>query len=97
MPRFYFHLIGGALTSDTVGTELPSLRAARVEAVRRLGALLTAQAESWTPAAAWSVFVTDAEQRRVAQFTCTENMSGGDSAAHGLKTGPSPADKTGGG
>ena len=96
MPRFYFHLIGSVLTSDTVGIELPSPRAAQVEAVRRLGALLTSQAEDWTPAAAWSVFVTDEEQRRVAQFTCTESMGGVGSNAHGLSTGASRANNMGG-
>lgn len=40
MPRYFFHVLGGLNHPDLQGTELPDLKAARIEAARFAAALL---------------------------------------------------------
>lgn len=67
MPRYHFNVQDGARYPDTVGTELPDLEAARMEAVGRIGALLRDNAESFWSGEKWDLTVTD--ENRMVMFT----------------------------
>lgn len=41
MPRFFFHVVGGTRQRDTEGLELPSIGAARNEAIRFAASFLS--------------------------------------------------------
>lgn len=41
MPLYYFHVDNGEFSPDTVGVDLPDLGAARREAVRAAGEIIT--------------------------------------------------------
>ena len=58
MRRYFFHIHDGASSLDDEGTELPSLDAAREEALRTAGELLRDRRAPWngTP---WRMEVTD--------------------------------------
>ena len=61
MPRYFFHVRDGRDIPDNVGTELPSLEAARVEAVRSSGEMLRdikGSTEFWS-GDDWVMNVTD--------------------------------------
>ena len=56
MPRFYFHVEG---RPDEEGTELPSVPAAKCEAVRYAGRLICDEAERFWDSAEFGLIVTD--------------------------------------
>ena len=59
MPRYFFHTRDGRTPPDAEGSELPSLEAARVEAVRAAGEQLKWHAETFWNEGEWSLEVTD--------------------------------------
>jgi hypothetical protein len=59
MPRYYFHVDDGHSILDHEGTEFPGLKAARIEAVRLAGAILSERAETFWNDEPWSLRVTD--------------------------------------
>ncbi|SHK49857.1 hypothetical protein SAMN02745194_05041 [Roseomonas rosea] len=59
MARYFFHTRDGRTPPDAEGSELPSLEAARVEAVRMSGELLKWHAETFWKEGEWSLEVTD--------------------------------------
>jgi hypothetical protein len=56
---FHFNLRDGAYYRDPDGTELPDLRAARVEAVKLAGQLLLDKPDKFWEGSEWQVEVTD--------------------------------------
>lgn len=62
MPRYFFHVDNGTFVPDPIGTELPDLKAARVEAVRAAGSMINEAQESfWQHATPWNMHVTDSD------------------------------------
>ncbi|UAK25619.1 DUF6894 family protein [Sphingomonas nostoxanthinifaciens] len=59
MPRYYFHVLDGRDFIDLSGTELPDLFAARREAVRFAGALLSEKPDALWTNSEWTMQVTD--------------------------------------
>ena len=59
MARFYFHVADGQITLDDVGTELPDLEAARVEAFRTTHELMLTAGPSFWAGEPHRVWVTD--------------------------------------
>lgn len=59
MPRYFFHSEDGRLEHDQVGTELADVAAARTEAVRFAGSLLTNRPEALWQTTRWRLLVTD--------------------------------------
>ncbi len=59
MPRFHFNVHDGSDIWDTDGTELPDLRAARVEAIRLAGEVLKDESEHLASGEAWHMNVVD--------------------------------------
>lgn len=74
MTRYFFHSANGAHHLDNVGMALPSLDAARKEAVRWMGELLTEFPDNFWPAGKLVVFVTDADWKLFFSITtmCAE-------------------------
>lgn len=60
MPRFHFHVYDGVDQIDGVGMELSSWEAARIEAVRMSGAIITHEASWVAEGEDWRMEVTDA-------------------------------------
>ena len=56
---YHFNVHDGADHPDTLGTECPDLAAARVEAVRRIGRMLTEEAARFWAGDEWTMDVTD--------------------------------------
>ena len=68
MPRFFFHVDNGEFVPDRVGTDLPDVNAARMEAVRAAGEMINDAKESfWEHLTPWLMHVTDVDNRL--QFT----------------------------
>ena len=67
MPIFNFHIHGPAGKEVGYGSDLPSERAARIEATRLVGELLQFEAELFWKKGYWRVDVTD--ERDLALFT----------------------------
>lgn len=68
MPRFFFHVDNGEFVPDHVGTDLPDVNAARMEAVRAAGEMINDAKESfWEHLTPWLMHVTDVDKRL--QFT----------------------------
>jgi hypothetical protein len=59
MPRYFFDVADSAKVPDEVGTELPGLQAARIEAARLAGRLLADQPEMFWSGEEWQVAVRD--------------------------------------
>jgi hypothetical protein len=59
MPRFYFHLEDSSYIPDVDGTELPDLRAARVQAAEMVGAMLKEDGAKFWETGEWRLVVTD--------------------------------------
>lgn len=62
MPRYFFHVEDHLRFPDEDGTFLRDLDAARIEAVRVAGAMLTDHAASFWDKGEWRVVVTDDRQ-----------------------------------
>lgn len=60
MPRYFFHTADGALSPDKDGTELPDLDAARMEAVKLAGEVISKQPDLVTGTGEFRVEVADA-------------------------------------
>ncbi|MEO6339462.1 MAG: hypothetical protein ABIO39_05455 [Caulobacteraceae bacterium] len=61
MPRYFFDITDGTYTPDLLGTELPGLEAARLEAVVLSGALLRDNPAKFWSAETWLIEVKDEE------------------------------------
>ncbi len=59
MPRFHFHVRDGVCLPDHEGSEFPDWQAARLEAVRRAGDLLSKEADRIALGEDWRIEVTD--------------------------------------
>jgi hypothetical protein len=60
MHRFYFHVVDGSAIADDTGEELPSIEAAKIEAARLAGAVLSEGiADEVWKGSPWSVVVSD--------------------------------------
>lgn len=59
MSRFHFHTQDGRVCHDEDGTELPSIHAARLEAIRISADMLRMQEESFWETETWQMTVTD--------------------------------------
>lgn len=59
MPRYFFSLRDHTIETDDVGTELPDISAARVEAIRFAGEMLRDQPELLDDNQTLFVWVTD--------------------------------------
>lgn len=59
MPRFQFHVYDGVDLPDDDGTELPSLHAARLQAVRFAGEILAQDHQRIALGEDWRMEVTD--------------------------------------
>ena len=59
MPRYYFHLQDGTLEIDDQGTELLDFNAAKIEAVRLLGAVIKDQPDEFWSSSSLKMMVTD--------------------------------------
>src|SRR4051794_1344210 len=53
MPRYFFRVIDGRDIIDSEGTELPSLRAARTEAIQLAGAILHDEGDEFWNGTEW--------------------------------------------
>ncbi|MBI0474421.1 hypothetical protein D9601_03455 [Sphingomonas sp. MA1305] len=60
MPRFFFHTETDKRFTDMEGTEFPTFREARHDAIRLSGVLLKDAPESFWGSRPWSITVTDA-------------------------------------
>lgn len=69
MPLFYFNVQDGASVPDQTGTELPDLTAARHEAVRFAGALLSEDPETFWDGDEWRLNVCDDKGLMLFQLT----------------------------
>lgn len=56
---YHFNMHDGRAYPDTLGTECPTLDAARVEAVQRIGKLLAEEAARFWTGDEWTMDVTD--------------------------------------
>lgn len=59
MPRFHFNICDGVCTRDCEGTDLPDWQAARLEAIRRAGEVLSREADRIALGEDWRIEVTD--------------------------------------
>ena len=59
MPRYFFHSEDGRLEHDHEGTELADVGAARTEAVRFAGSLLSNRPQALWESTRWRLLVTD--------------------------------------
>lgn len=62
MPRYFFHLEDHVFTHDEEGTELPDLRAARLQAAELVGEILKHEASRFWDMGDWRLVVTDDQQ-----------------------------------
>lgn len=69
MPRYFFHVCDGEKYQDRQGTELSDLSAARTEATRFLGGLLTNHADEFWNTGEWEMRVTDDKDLTLFQLT----------------------------
>lgn len=64
MPRYFFHIDNGSFVPDRIGTDLPNIEAARVEAVRAAGEMINDSGKSfWEHLMPWNMHVTDNDAR----------------------------------
>jgi hypothetical protein len=85
VPRFYFHVTDSRDYPDLQGTELPSIEAARTEAVRFSGRLLEKAADTFWDGQEWHMRITD--ENDLTLFTL---LFVGMDAAHNRPRGPHP-------
>ena len=65
MPRYFFHVIDGRSIIDNQGSELASLKEARVEAIQLAGAILRDEGDTFWNGQEWHLDVTDASGQSV--------------------------------
>lgn len=71
MPHFYFHTENGERFADEDGIDLPDEDAARAEAVKVMGEILTHRAPTFWHTGVFKVIVMDAEQNPVVVLTAS--------------------------
>lgn len=59
MPRFHFNIFDGISDLDRTGTELPDWREARLEAIRRAGAIFRDTPKTLALGEEWRMEITD--------------------------------------
>ena len=69
MPRYYFHICDGEDIPDLHGAALPDVDAARKEAVRFAGALLSDHADKFWSTGEWYMRVTNEDDLTLFQLT----------------------------
>ena len=73
MPRFFFHVTSNMRSDpDSVGTDLPDLKAARSEAIKACGEMLRDLDGSLVHQGEWSMELVDEEGHRLLTFRFTE-------------------------
>lgn len=72
MPRYYFHVQDGADFPDLQGTVLDNIEAAKLEAIRFSGDLLSNADDFWK-GAEWSMRVVDAQGTTVLTLSFSAN------------------------
>jgi hypothetical protein len=76
MPRFHFHILNGKNLYDDTGAELADIEAAKIEAVRAAGAVLS---EGLSPdfwgGTAWEMVVNDNPELRSGRTFFTLTLS----------------------
>jgi hypothetical protein len=65
MPLYFFHCEGAQNFTDTTGTDLPSDREARLQAIDNAAQVLRDHAENFTGSPWWRVFVKDEAGRTI--------------------------------
>ena len=82
MPRFHFHILNGKNLNDDNGAEFADIEAARIEAVRLAGAVLSegVSPDLWR-GTAWEMVVSDDPELRSGRtfFTLTVSATEGPS------------------
>ncbi|HEX8413231.1 MAG TPA: hypothetical protein VF637_05020 [Sphingomicrobium sp.] len=73
MPRYFFHVADGCDYPDLQGTELANLSAARQEALRFTGMLLSEKSESFWSGEEWVMRIADAHDLTLFTLTCLAN------------------------
>lgn len=76
MPRYFFHVIDGRNIVDQVGTVFPSLREARIEAIRTAGAILRDEGDRFWNGTDWQMNVTDVSGRPVLKLRFSADDQG---------------------
>ena len=76
MPRYYFHVIDGREIIDNEGTELASLREARVEAIHLAGSILRDEGDKFWNGEQWHMNVTDASGQSVLKLQFSADDQG---------------------
>lgn len=81
MPRYFFHVHDGTSTKDAVGTELPDIFAAQLEAIQTSGELLREMGHKFWDGTEWSMEVTNEAGRVlfVLRFSAEERTDLADS------------------
>jgi hypothetical protein len=74
MPRFYFHVKDGADIRDEVGTELPSIDAARNQAVASSSEMIWDLGRKFRLAEVWQMIVTDENGRELFELSFTATI-----------------------
>jgi GTP-dependent phosphoenolpyruvate carboxykinase len=65
MPRYFFNVIDGCSIIDNQGSELASLKEARVEAIQLASAILRDEGDTFWNGQEWHMNVTDASGQSV--------------------------------
>jgi pyruvate formate-lyase activating enzyme-like uncharacterized protein len=74
MPRFYFHVKDGADIRDEVGTELPSIDAARNQAIASSSEMIRDLGRKFRLAAVWQMTVTDENGQELFELSFTATI-----------------------
>jgi len=69
MPRYFFHVHDGDNFPDLRGTQLPDVEAARKEAVRFAGALLSDHPDKFWSSGEWHMRVTNQDDLTLFELT----------------------------
>jgi len=76
MPRYFFHVIDGRSIIDNQGSELASLKEARVEAIQLAGAILRDEGDTFWNGQEWHMDVTDASGQSVLKLRFSADHRG---------------------
>jgi hypothetical protein len=76
MPRYFFHVIDGRSIIDREGTEFPTLKQARGEAIRLAGAILRDEGDTFWNGEEWHMNVTDASGQSVLKLRFSADDQG---------------------
>lgn len=74
MPRYYFHVHDGKDFPDLQGTVLPSVDAAKSEAVRFMADLLAHNPDGFWSGGEWTMHVTDARDVELFELKFSTSM-----------------------